>query len=182
MQGLDGTKLFGGPVNGRMLKHYFCWFTISSFHFHCTYHCSFYFQRKRENVSKNRGKGEVQTCLKHEPLMCKILALISSKPEPKKLKATGPNMLKTWTSKEERGISSNMPKTRSEMRKRSDSNMLKTWVTKRRRILQISDFKPSQFISVFWKFCPCETVFIPWTHSKSDSLILAWLFFFNFLS
>ena len=21
---LDGTELFGGPVNGRMLKHYFC--------------------------------------------------------------------------------------------------------------------------------------------------------------
>ena len=24
LQELDGTKLFGGPVNGRMLKHYFC--------------------------------------------------------------------------------------------------------------------------------------------------------------
>ena len=24
LQELDGTELFGGPVNGRMLKHYFC--------------------------------------------------------------------------------------------------------------------------------------------------------------
>ena len=24
LQDLDGTKLFGGPVNGRMPKHYFC--------------------------------------------------------------------------------------------------------------------------------------------------------------
>ena len=24
LQELDGIKLFGGPVNGRMLKHYFC--------------------------------------------------------------------------------------------------------------------------------------------------------------
>ena len=24
LQEIDGTKLFGGPVNGRMLKHYFC--------------------------------------------------------------------------------------------------------------------------------------------------------------
>lgn len=24
LQNMDGTSLFGGPVNGRMLKHYFC--------------------------------------------------------------------------------------------------------------------------------------------------------------
>ena len=24
LQDIDGTDLFGGPVNGRMLKHYFC--------------------------------------------------------------------------------------------------------------------------------------------------------------
>ena len=24
LQEMDGTKLFGGPINGRMLKHYFC--------------------------------------------------------------------------------------------------------------------------------------------------------------
>ena len=24
LQGLNGEELFGGPVNGRMLKHYFC--------------------------------------------------------------------------------------------------------------------------------------------------------------
>ena len=24
LQELDGTEIFGGPVNGRMLKHYFC--------------------------------------------------------------------------------------------------------------------------------------------------------------
>ena len=42
--------------------------------------------KEKKNVSKNRAKGEVQTCLKHEPLMCKGLALISSKPEPKKAK------------------------------------------------------------------------------------------------
>ena len=25
LQELEGTDLFGGPVNGRMLKHYYCW-------------------------------------------------------------------------------------------------------------------------------------------------------------
>ena len=24
LQGLNGEELFGGPINGRMLKHYFC--------------------------------------------------------------------------------------------------------------------------------------------------------------
>ena len=45
----------------------------------------FVFKKKRKFFKKQR-KREVQTCLKHEPLMCKRLALISSKPEPKKVK------------------------------------------------------------------------------------------------
>ena len=132
--------------------------------------------KKRENASKNREKREVQTCSKHEPLRYKILAPIWSKTKPRKVNMAGPNMPKTWTSREERRISSNKPKTRAEIKEESDSNKLKTWVTKKRRMLQDFRFQAFKILfSVFCKFlsmCNCLYALDP----QLDCLILGWLF------
>ena len=52
-------------------------------------------------------------------------ALINSKPEPKGTRIAGPNKLKIWISSK-RTSSSNMPKIRAIVKKRSDSNVFKT--------------------------------------------------------
>ena len=94
----------------------------------------FIFKKKEENVSKNRGKREVQTCLKHEPLRCKILALICSKLEPKKLKQLVLTCPKSGPAKkkEESALTcSNLESQRE------------------RRMFQVSDPKPSQFCFIF---------------------------------
>ena len=67
LQGLDGTKLFGGPVNGRMLKHYFCWFSfpVSTFIVHTI--AVLLLRKQRKMFQKNKEKREVQTRSKHEP-------------------------------------------------------------------------------------------------------------------
>ena len=110
----------------------------------------FYFQEKRENVPKKKRRGKRGSDM-----------LKTWTSDVQKL---GSNELKTWAKeskqlvltcpksgpakkKEESALT--CPKPELRWRKRSDSNMLKTWVTKRRRILQVSDLKPSQFCFQF---------------------------------
>ena len=85
----------------------------------------FLFSKKKKNFSKNIGKGEVQKFLKHEPLMCKILALISSKPEPKKAKQLVLTCPKSRPAKKKEESALTSPRPELKRRRESDSNKLK---------------------------------------------------------
>ena len=133
---------------------------------------------KKKNVSKNKGRREVKTCLKHGPLRCKRVALINSKPEPNKVNQLVLTCSKSGPAKKKEEPTLTCPKLELKWRRESDSNELKTWVTKDRRMLQNFRFQAFKILFlVFCKFLSMCNLLYAMVHSKPDSLILAWLFF-----
>ena len=61
LQELDGEDIFGGLLNGRTLKHYFCQEPYSKIIFHCTYHCLMKgHQEKNTKIGKMENRADLK--------------------------------------------------------------------------------------------------------------------------